>query len=83
LRGGTYSLRGISDPITEQGINLHCGSLDGLGPRAVCRVACLEWCVRIGETRRRKSRPDDRSHCPLKYTLQKRLRSGVTVVENT
>jgi len=51
-------------------------------PGAVCSVACLEWKMRIGE-----------SHVcvmaitiaglPLKYFLQKRLRDGLTVVENT
>ena len=51
-------------------------------PGAVCSVACLEWYVRIEET------PVwimaiVQAGLLLKYLLQKRLRDGLTVVENT
>ncbi|MDR2569803.1 MAG: hypothetical protein LBD23_05845 [Oscillospiraceae bacterium] len=49
---------------------------------AVCSVACLEWQMRIGESFACVMAITKVS-LPLKYFLQKRLRDGLTVVENT
>ena len=36
-------------PVYETESNLHCGAKAALPPVAVCRVACLEWKLRIGK----------------------------------
>ena len=46
---------------------------------AVCRVACLEWDLRIGDLNVRRCGHIAGRYCPLKYFLQKRLRDGSTV----
>ena len=51
-------------------------------PGAVCSVACLEWYVRIEETLVCVM-AITKAGLLLKYILQKRLRDGLTVVENT
>ncbi len=33
------------------GVNLYCGALRAASACAVCRVACLEWTMRMGELR--------------------------------
>jgi hypothetical protein len=55
----------------------------GVKPQAVCRVACLEWNLRIGEPNARRCGHSAMRYCLLKYFLQKRLRDGETAVENT
>ena len=57
------------------------GVLDS-SPGAVCSVACLEWKMRIGESLV-SVMAIAKASLPLKYFLQKRLRDGLTVVENT
>jgi len=56
------------------------GVLDD-APGAVCSVACLEWYVRIEETLVCVM-AITKTGLLLKYILQKRLRDGLTVVEN-
>ena len=51
-------------------------------PGAVCRVACLEWEMRIEETLA-GTMAIVKASLLLKYLLQKRLRDGLTAVENT
>ena len=51
-------------------------------PGAVCSVACLEWQMRIGESSV-CTMAIVKAGLSLKYFLQKRLRDGLTVVENT
>ena len=57
------------------------GVLDN-APGAVCSVACLEWQMRIGESLV-SVMAMTKAGLLLKYFLQKRLRDGLTVVENT
>ncbi len=48
---------------------------------AVCRVACLEWIMRMKELRALRHGHGAKSDIFLKYDLQKRLRDGITVME--
>ena len=81
----------VSSPY-ESGLNLHCGALGSSSrakawnrkvPSAVCSVACLEWDNADERTTRLCYGHSILCDCSLKYFLQKRLRDGLTVVENT
>ena len=71
------------DPCTTQGRNLYCGATRPGAVNAVCR--CSLPCVGMADRRTTQSAPwpGGGCYCSLKPWLQKRLRSGLTAVENT
>ena len=71
------------DLCTTQGRNLYCGATRPGAVNAVCR--CSLPCVGMADRRTPSLLPGQGEvcDCSLKPCLQKRLRSGLTAVENT
>ena len=73
----------VKRPVYEaDDLNLQCGANAAMPPNAVCRVACLAWVGWIGELMHRLP-GQGRDDIPLKPSLQKRIRNGLTAVEIT
>jgi hypothetical protein len=71
-------------PAYGAGLNPCRGAMrGGDAVSAVRGVACLEWSMRIGDHKPCANGHGAGGDCPLKYSLQKRLRDGKTAVENT
>ena len=73
----------VSDLCTKQIENLQCGATQPSGCERCVQssLPCVEW-VDLG-AKRKRPRPGTFSDIPLKPSLQKRLRDGLTAVEIT